>query len=216
MKTVAVFGGSGGLGKQIVPLLKEKYTVISLSSADVDIRNILQVNEFFSKNDIDIVINMTGTNYDTFVHKINSNNVSEIQKVLDTNINGNINVISSCLSKMREKNYGRIIVISSILSIKNIPGTSIYSSTKSFIDTFTRITSTENISKGITCNSIRLGYFDGGMCHRIPDNFKQIVKDNIGLKRWGSIPELYSTIEYLINNEYITGQNIAIEGGLKS
>jgi 3-oxoacyl-[acyl-carrier protein] reductase len=74
--------------------------------------------------------------------------------------------------------------------------------------------SAENIGKGVTCNSIQLGYFDGGMCHRLPEKFVEPIKQSIGLKRWGSIKELYQTVDYLIETEYITGQNINISGGL--
>ena len=114
---------------------------------------------------------------------------------------------------MRENGYGRIILLSSVLTKKVVQGTSIYSGSKAFIDNLVKVVSAENISKGVTCNSIQLGYFDGGMCHRLPEKFKEPIKKSIGLKRWGSIKELYQTIEYLINTEYITGQNIEISGG---
>ena len=41
------------------------------------------------------------------------------------------------------------------------------------------------------------------------------AKNKIGLKRFIKIEELYSTIEYIINNEYVTGQNIRIDGGIR-
>jgi NAD(P)-dependent dehydrogenase (short-subunit alcohol dehydrogenase family) len=52
------------------------------------------------------------------------------------------------------------------------------------------------------------------MCHRLPEVVAEKIKDTIGLKRWGSIKELYNTVDYLISTEYITGQNIEISGGL--
>ena len=110
--------------------------------------------------------------------------------------------------------FGRVILISSVLAEKVVPGTSLQSGSKVFIDNLVKTASAENIGKGITCNSIQLGYFDGGMCHRLPEKFAESVKESIPLKRWGSIQELYQTIEYLINTEYITGQNINISGGI--
>lgn len=215
MKTMALFGGSGGLGNQLIPLLKEKYNVMPISSKMINIKELREVQNFFRDNDVDIVVNATGANYDAFVHKISDKNINDIKNVIDVNIMGNVNILSSCLPKMREKNYGRIIIFSSILSTRTVPGTSMYSSTKSFIDTLVRVASAENISKHITCNSIRLGYFDGGMCNRIPSPYKEDIKESIGLKRWGSIPELYNTIDYMIETEFITGQNLNIEGGMK-
>tara|TARA_R110000772_G_scaffold17946_1_gene49818 strand:- start:58420 stop:59061 length:642 start_codon:yes stop_codon:yes gene_type:complete len=213
MKTIAVFGGSGGLGSQLVPYLEEseQYNVISISSSDVDITNSDMVNEFFINNDIDIVINLAGYNFDSLVHKLT--NQVEINKMIDINIKGNINILASSLPHMRTKNYGRVILISSVLSDKVVFGTSLYSACKGFIDNMVKRASLENISKGVTCNSIQLGYFDGGMCHRIPSEYKEKIKNSIGLKRWGSIKELHDTIDYLINTEYISGQNVNISGG---
>ena len=214
MKKIALFGGTGGLGSQLKPLLEQNHITVPIGSKDVDITNLSQVQDYFKKMDFDIVINASGINYDTFIHKINEKNIGEINKVIQTNIMGNVNLISSCLPKMRENNYGRIIIISSILSTKTVPGTSIYSSCKSFLDTLVRVSSSENIKKHITCNTIRLGYFDGGMCHRIPEEISETIKNSIGLKRWGKISELHSTIEYIIETEYFTGQNLNIEGGI--
>ena len=212
MKTVVLFGGSGGLGSQLTPLLETKYKVISLSSKDIDVRDLTSVSSFFNENDVDIIINLSGYNYDGFVHKLEDS--SEINKMIDINIKGNINILSSSLSKMREKNYGRVILISSVLAEKVVPGTALYSGSKAFIDNLVKTVSSENIGKGITCNSLQLGYFDGGMCHRLPEKFVDTIKQSIGLKRWGSIEELYQTIDYIINTEYITGQNINISGGI--
>lgn len=211
MKTIVLFGGSGGLGSKLVPLLEKKYNVISLSSKDVDIRNTKVVNEFFSNNSFDIIINLSGINYNSFIHKLNPiDNLDEIKDVIDTNIYGTINVLSSCLPIMRGKKYGRVILISSVLTEKITIGTGLYASSKAFIDTITKVTSLENISYNITCNSLQLGYFDGGMTHKIDES----IKEKIGLKRFGYIDELYKTINYLIETEYITGQNINISGGL--
>jgi len=212
MKKIALFGGSGGLGSQLQLLLKEKHEVISLSSKDVDIRNLEELTLWFNNNEVDIIINLSGYNSDGFIHKLDSSD--EIDKMIDINIKGNVNILSAGLPSMREQKYGRIILVSSVLAEKVVAGTALYSGAKCFIDSLVRTASAENIGKGITCNSIRLGYFDGGMCHRLPEKYVEPIKNSIGLKRWGSIDELYKTIDYMIETEYITGQNINISGGL--
>lgn len=212
-KTIALFGGSGGLGSQLTPLLKEKYTVISLSSTDVDITDIEQVKEFFNGIQIDILINLSGYNFDTFIHKMDMNE-PKIKKLLDININGTLNLLSGAIGKMREQNYGRVILISSVLATKPTIGTGLYTASKAFIDSIVKVTSAENITKGVTCNSLQLGYFDGGMAHRLPEAFSEKIKSEIGLKRFGKIEELYNVINFFIETEYITGQNINISGGI--
>jgi len=212
MKTVALFGASGGLGSQLLPLLETKYNVISISSSDIDVTSFTQVNKFFETNDIDIVINLTGYNFDTFAHKIN--NTNQIDKQIDVNIKGTINVVSNCLSKMREQQFGRIILVSSVLADNPVISTSIYAGCKGFVDSFTKTVALENANKNINCNSLQLGYFDGGLTYKIPEAFRDTIKNNIPAKRWGMISELYNTIDYLIETGYITGQNINISGGI--
>jgi NAD(P)-dependent dehydrogenase (short-subunit alcohol dehydrogenase family) len=213
MRKIALFGGSGGLGSALAPFLEKKYNVIKLSSKTLDIRDVDLLKHFFDKNHIDIVINMSGYNFDNFLHKLDGE--TEIQDMLDINIKGNINILSSCLPSMRDRQYGRIILMSSVLAEKVVLGTSLYSGSKAFIDNLVKTASAENIGKGITCNSLQLGYFDGGMCHRLPEKYIEPIKQSIGLKRWGSIEELYKTLEFLINVEYVTGQNINISGGIQ-
>jgi NAD(P)-dependent dehydrogenase (short-subunit alcohol dehydrogenase family) len=138
-----------------------------------------------------------------------------IKNLLDVNLIGTINLVSTVLKNMREQKYGRIILISSVLSEKNIIGTGIYSSCKSFIDKFVKNVSLENIKYGITSNTIQLGYFDGGMTYRIPEKNLEKIQQTIGLNRFGKIEELTNTIKFIIENEYVTGVNIKIDGGLQ-
>ena len=214
MKTIALFGGTGGLGSQLAPLLQEVYNVIVVGSKYVDVTNYDNVKTFFSNNEIDIVINLSGYNYDSFLHKYTEGSYSEIQKQIDINIKGTVNVTSCALPQMREKQYGRIVLLSSVLADHPVISTSIYSGCKGFVDSFTKTVALENIGKNVTCNSLQLGYFDGGLTYKIPESFREVVKNTIPAKRWGSIQELYNTVDYLIKTPYLTGQNINISGGI--
>jgi NAD(P)-dependent dehydrogenase (short-subunit alcohol dehydrogenase family) len=215
MKTIALFGASGGLGSQLLPLLETKYNVIGLNSSDIDVTNYAQVNKFFETNNIDIVVNLSGYNFDIFAHKIAGYDVlTQIDKQIDINIMGTINIVSNCLNKMREQQFGRIILVSSVLADHPVISTSVYSGCKGFVDSFTKTVALENANKNINCNSLQLGYFDGGLTYKIPENFRDTIKNNIPSKRWGMITELYNTIDYMIETGYITGQNINISGGI--
>jgi NAD(P)-dependent dehydrogenase (short-subunit alcohol dehydrogenase family) len=214
MKIVALFGASGGLGSQLLPLLETKYNVIGVSSSDVDVTNFTQVKTFFETNNIDIVINLSGYNFDMFAHKINDTSLTELNKQFDVNIKGTVNVVSNCLTKMREQQFGRIILVSSVLADHPVISTSIYSGCKGFVDSFTKTVALENANKNINCNSLQLGYFDGGLTYKIPEAFRESIKNTIPSKRWGAIQELFNTIDCLIETGYITGQNINISGGI--
>jgi NAD(P)-dependent dehydrogenase (short-subunit alcohol dehydrogenase family) len=214
MKKIIVFGGTGGLGSKLVPLLEQKYEVVTIGSKDVDIISFSSVKKFFDSNDYDIVLNMSGKKYDVFLSKITENDQEDIDKMIDVNIKGNINVISACLPKMIQKNYGRIISISSIFSELNVPKNSIYCASKAFVDRFISNANKENIKFGVTCNSIQLGYWDGGMAYTVEQKYQEMAKEKIGLKRFGKIEELYNTIDFIIENEYICGTNLKIDGGI--
>ena len=214
MKKLIVFGGTGGLGQKLIPFLEKKYDVTPVGSKDVDITSFSEVQKYFNENDFDIVLNMSGSKYDVFLSKIKDGDQQDINKMIDVNIKGNINIVSSCLPKMIEKKYGRIISISSVFSELNVPKNSIYCASKAFVDRFISNANKENVKFGITCNTIQLGYWDGGMCYRVEEKYQEMAKEKIGLKRWGKIEELYNTIDYIIENEYVSGTNLRIDGGL--
>lgn len=211
---IVVFGGSGGLGSKVSEKLKENYEVLPLSSKDLDVTNFKEVQEFFKKNHYDVLINLSGLNYDKFTHKIQLDDIKKIDRVIDVNIKGTINVVSSSLLNMRNNNFGRIILISSVLAEKPVLSTSIYSGCKGFIDSFTKTVALENASKNITCNSIQLGYFDGGLTHKIPNDYLEKIKLDIPTGRFGTISELHNTILFLIDTPYINGISLKLNGGI--
>ncbi len=213
-KNIALFGGTGGLGSQLVEELKLKYNVIPLGSKDVDIQDFEAVSDFFQHNEIDIVLNFSGVNYDSFMHKYSKENIKERDRLIDINIKGTSNIVSNALVKMREKKYGRIVLVSSILAESPVVSTGIYAGCKGFIDSLTKTVALENASKGITCNSIQLGYFDGGLTYDIPEEFRNGIIKTIPMKRLGKVKEIAKIIEMFIDVEYITGTNIKVNGGL--
>ena len=209
-----IIGGTGGIGKEMTKMFSNKYEVSSYGSKEFDITNFRFLERHFHVNDYDIILNASGMNYDSFLHKYDEENMYDINKVIDVNVKGNINLLANCLPMMRKNNFGRIILMSSVLASMSVPGTGIYSATKAFADSLVKTTTVENLSKGITCNSIQLGYFDAGMAHRIPENLMDKVINKIPLKRLGSMEELFQTLEFIINTEYVSGTSIRINGGI--
>ena len=211
---IVIFGGSGGLGKPLSERLKTEYETRALSSKDIDITDFDQVRGFFKSNNPGIVINLSGYSYNTILHKYKGDSL-HIEKQIKVNIEGNLNLLGNCLPYMRESGYGRIILASSVLSSRPAFGTGVYSGCKAFIDNLVKTCSIENLDKGVTCNSLQLGYMDGGLTHKVPEKFKADVKNKIPLNRWGKISEIESSIKYLINTEYVSGCSLKINGGLE-
>lgn len=213
-KKIVIIGGSGGLGTALAPLLEKKYEVKSLSSRDLDVTNFEKLEMFFEMNDVDIVLNFFGKNYDVFLSKIWGGDLYDIKQLFDVNVNGHVNVMANCLPKMIEKKYGRIIGISSVLSEINVPMTAIYSTSKAAIDKLYQVANKENLRHGITCNTIQLGYWEVGMIEELDPEFQEKVKKGIGLRRWGKVQELYNAIDFMIETEYYCGNNMKLNGGI--
>lgn len=206
---IVIIGGSGGIGVQLVQIMNRN--AVALSSRDMDITNFEQVKKKFDNAKWDVVINAAGYNYDG---QIINQPQEEIDRQIDVNYKGFINILRACIPHMRNQKYGRIITFSSILGKKPIRGTSIYSSTKAAMDSLVKSAALENAKYNITVNSLSLGYFEAGMTHKVPENILNRVKENIPMQRFGKVEEIYNTIEWLISNSYVTGTNIEIGGGL--
>ena len=213
LKTLALIGGSGGIGAELSSLLVERYKILNLSSNDLNLTDVNNLIEFFSNNEIDIVINLSGYNFDCFLHKYNTSNFHEIDKQLDVVVKGSINLLNACLPPMRERGFGRIIMASSVLVSQPLVGTAIYSASKAFVESLVKTCAIENCQKGITVNAIQIGYFDVGLTHKFPDNIKEEILASIPSKRWGSVVELKNIVEMLIETEYVNGTSIKINGG---
>jgi NAD(P)-dependent dehydrogenase (short-subunit alcohol dehydrogenase family) len=208
MKNVLLIGGSGGIGQKLIELFNgDKYIVVSCSSKDLTLPDITNRHGL---DEIDIVINLASltTHGDLSIYS------SENKIVLDVNCLGPINILSKFLPYMRDKKYGRIIMMSSVYSSINIPGEGVYSASKAFVDKLVKIAAIENAQYGITVNSIQLGYTGIGMgTLALKDIDKAINKS--AMKRFCTMEELYKTIEFIIDTEYLTGQNIRLDGGIR-
>ena len=213
-KNIALIGASSGIGIELQKVINiSKYNIIKTTSKKLDITSKSQTDEFFQKNKIDILINLAGKKHDFTLNE--QDTYPYYKDMIDVNIIGSLNLLSSCLNGMRERNYGRIIMVSSVFSVLNIPKQGVYSATKTFLDKIVKTSSLENIGYGVTSNTIQLGYCGWGMGLNTTQENIEKAKNKIGLKRFIKIEELYSTIEYIINNEYVTGQNLRIDGGIR-
>jgi NAD(P)-dependent dehydrogenase (short-subunit alcohol dehydrogenase family) len=213
MKKIAFFGGTGGLGTQTIQHLNN-YNIDSISSKIVNFESQYDIPNYFSRNpDANIVVIFSNYNFNSFAHKY-IDNEDELTKQININIKGVTKCISHALKYMRQNEYGRIILASSITVDKNVMGTSIYAASKAYYENLVKTIALENASKGITANCIQLGYMNGGLTYTLSEEFIQTTINNIPAKRLGTPKEIASTIDFIINNEYINGTTIKLTGGL--
>ena len=213
MKRIILFGGTVGLRTKRHKHLEKTYECISIGSKMCDLTIEENVKTLFESLDFDVIIYLSVKNKDGLIHKQTNESAKE---QIDVNVLGFLNVLRYSTEKMREKKFGRVIYISSVLSKKPIRGAGIYSASKSFCDSLIRTYSLENSKYGITSNSIQLGYFSGGLTEKVPANILSNVLDKIPLKRLGMTSEISNLISTIIETEYINGFNLSMTGGYEN
>jgi NAD(P)-dependent dehydrogenase (short-subunit alcohol dehydrogenase family) len=219
-KKILLIGGNGGLGIQLVDELKNEFDCIVTSSGRTliapgttvcDVTKSKSVKRLIDETEFDIIIYLSVKNIDGLIH---NQSEFDVESQLNVNVKGFLNVLRYATPKLRAKQYGRIIYISSILSTNPIRGTGIYSATKAFSDNLIRTYSLENSKYGITANSIQLGYFEGGLTENVPTEILDNVIKTVPLRRLGNSHEFGNVVKAIIETEYINGTHIQLNGGL--
>ncbi len=137
---------------------------------------------------------------------------SEWDDVININLNGFYNVLRPLIMPLIQAKNGRIIVMSSISGQCGNRGQVNYSASKAGLIGAVKALSLEVAKRKITVNCIAPGIIDTDMTEDIPE---EAIKA-IPLKRMGTTKEVASLVNYLLSPDagYITGQVIAVNGGL--
>ncbi len=221
---IVLVGGSGGIGKEIAPLLSQKRTiasnpkiqiqdeVIQLSSQDIDLRNLYSIDQYFYETDsMDVLINLATISRDGLVEKLSQD---DIDRSVEINIVGAIRMYQRVIEKMRIKGFGRIIYFSSILSDFVVPGTGLYAACKGFNEKLMTVAAHENAKYKITCNTIQLGYSSAGMINTVPEKVLEKIIKTIPCHRLCTPQEIVHAISYIIHTPYVNGSITRLNGGL--
>ena len=161
---------------------------------------------------IDILVNNAGITRDGFFHKMTKD---QWQAVIHTNMDSMFNMTRQVIEGMRERNYGRIINISSINGQKGQAGQTNYSAAKAGVIGFTKALALESAKKGITVNCIAPGYTNTEMVAAVPQSVLDGIISNIPVGRLGSSEEVAEITAFLASDmaSFITGATIAVNGG---
>ena len=140
----------------------------------------------------------------------------EFDKVIDTNLKGTYYCTKECIPSMVKQRWGRVINITSVVGIRGNIGQTNYSASKAAIHGFTYSLAKEVATRGVTVNAIAPGYIDTDMTSSLNEKLKENLVKHIPLRRIGKVSEIAETALFLSSNEagYITGQTIAVNGGL--
>jgi len=236
-KKVLITGATGGIGNVIAKRMAKQGAVLTLSgtkrqsletlsneignncysfAADLtkkeEIKHLV-IWAIEKMGSIDILINNAGITRDNLSIRMRDEDWDD---VIHVNLTASFMLSRDCLKDMLKKRWGRIINIASVVGVMGNIGQSNYAASKAGMIGMTKSIAAEVSSRGITVNCISPGYIITAMTDKIPEAVKENILQNIPVGRFGKAGEIADWVLYLASNEadYITGQNININGGL--
>lgn len=161
----------------------------------------------------DILVNNAGITRDLLLPEMGE---KDWEEVLRTNLAGVYHCCRSVVKGMIIKRWGRIINLSSVVAARGSKGQANYAASKGAINSFTRSLAAEVGPKGITVNAIAPGLIATDMSRAVFPHAESFVRESIALRRVGKPEEVAGLAVFLASEEarYITGQVIAVDGGL--
>lgn len=219
-KIALITGSSRGIGKEIDALFRAVgLQVIAPLREDLDLSNMESVETFISqmykeKINVDILVNTAGINDLQSTEEIDP---KTLQKMFQVNLFSALRLIQAVLPNMQDKQWGRILNMSSILSLITKKRRAMYSMTKSALNALTQTVAVEYAQHGVLVNAICPGYVETELTFKnnTAADLEKII-NRIPLRRMAAPNEIANFVLFLCSelNSYITGQSIVIDGGM--
>jgi 3-oxoacyl-[acyl-carrier protein] reductase len=162
---------------------------------------------------IDILVNNAGITRDDLIMRMP---IDDWKKVLEVNLFGAFYMIKAAIRPMLKAHAGRIVNMSSVSGQAGQMGQANYSSSKAGLIGLTKATAREVASRGITCNAVAPGFVTTELTKDLPDTLQEQIKAATPLGHFGTVDDIANAVTFLASDEaaYITGQVLAVDGGL--
>ncbi|MGB4588788.1 MAG: 3-oxoacyl-[acyl-carrier-protein] reductase [Clostridiaceae bacterium] len=162
---------------------------------------------------VDVLINNAGITKDNLMLRMKT---EDFKKVIDVNLVGTFNMTKAASAVMMKKRVGRIINISSVVGLRGNAGQVNYASSKAGVIGLTKSVAKELAKRNITCNAIAPGFIETDMTGALSDKIKENILSDIPLGTLGQVEDIANLAYFLASDEskYITGQVIAVDGGM--
>ena len=160
---------------------------------------------------VDVLVNNAGITQDTLMLKMTE---EDFEKVLKVNLTGSFNMTQAVLKQMIKAREGAIINMSSVVGLMGNIGQANYAASKAGLIGFTKSVAREVANRNVRVNAIAPGMIESDMTAVLSDKVKDAMLAQIPMKQFGQAEQVAEVTAFLASQDYLTGQVIAIDGGL--
>lgn len=220
MRKALVTGASRGIGAAVAQQLRQDgYDIYTPTHEELDLSSAESIDVFCKAHEavtFDVVVNNAGLNDIRSVEEITE---EELLRMMNVNLIAPIRLLRGVVPNMKKQRYGRIVNIGSIWGLVGKPGRSVYAATKHGIHGVTQTLAVELAPYNILVNTVCPGFTltDLTRKNNTPEQIAEISA-YIPIGRMAQPEEQAKTVCFLVgeNNTYITGQQLAVDGGYTS
>jgi len=162
---------------------------------------------------IDILVNNAGITRDKLIMRMAE---EDWDAVLAVNLKGTFNMMKDVSRIMAKQHSGKIINISSVVGLMGNAGQANYSASKAGMIGLSKSIAKELASRNVTVNCVAPGFVETEMTAKLNDEQRQAMVSIVPLKRTSKPSEIAGVVTFLASEkaDYITGQVIAVDGGM--
>lgn len=205
----------GGIGRAIVGRLqRDGMDVVTLDrEPGCTFQADMVSDELPDLGAIDVLVANAGLT--TMFGAAHSMRLDRWQRDLDVNLTGNLRVLQACLPGMREREFGRIVFISSTAAVHGMPAQIAYSTSKAGLLGMMRTVAAENVTLGITANAVLPGMTASSGITAMPEDIRAAWLKRMPMGSFVATEDIAEAVAFFASRAAgrITGQALTVDGG---